>query len=421
MSIHEAVSAYPVGSNASKALQRAMATRRFAYCLDLAEDAQTLTVVDPADGTLPLYLIQDSILFRYDSTDTTTAHDGVVCLVTADNKRYKVSSVAFPYSVLNVTTAAQPVSPTLGDMYLVATAATGTDWAGKDGQIAVYTARGWAFIVAPIGRLLYAENTGSFWHKNAGGTWTLGFGPQALGAGSVLPSNMSGGGGKVRWFIENQTTNTPPGSPADLSEYIVGPSPTDAWSGKAAQIARYESAAWVFYAPAAGWKAYDKSLGYDVNFNGTAWVSAAGAISKITDAPVVASGSATSGAGTDTYTVYSDTAGPTSVCGGTKDDVTITHAANRAGAKIEFHYRALLQGDATGAYAVTLYRDDLTDNIDWYLIVVGASGYYQISGPLVLTAAPDTAAHTYYVKVHRIGGIALPALTRRYFKAEERA
>lgn len=273
----DTVAAWPVGSAADKALQRTAVTKRFIWVFSDTEDTQNFTVVDPADGTLPLYIQWKGILFQYDSTDTTTAHDGTTCAVTADAKRYKaVAAIPTPYAVLSTTTTAQPASPTLGDTYYIPTAATGADWAGKDGQIGVYLARGWVFQAVRIGQFVYDESTDTYYHKTSGGTLTAGFGSQALTTGSVLPSAMSGGGAKVRWIIENQTTNAPPVSPTANVEYIVGSSPTGAWAGKAAQIARYESGAWVYYVPTNGWKAYDKAQNADIVFNGSSWNKASG-------------------------------------------------------------------------------------------------------------------------------------------------
>src|SRR6266705_3553261 len=91
-------------------------------------------------------------VFHYDHTDTTTAHDGTSCLVSADGLRYKlaVGTDVFAYAVINNTTSVPPGSPTLGDAYLVAAGATGA-WAGKSNYIASFTRRGWEFTNFSIG------------------------------------------------------------------------------------------------------------------------------------------------------------------------------------------------------------------------------------------------------------------------------
>lgn len=61
----------------------------------------------------------------------------------------------------------------------------------------------------------------------------------------------------VQLSIVDKDLSAPPGSPADEAAYIVGASPTGAWSGKAAQIAWWSASAgaWQFIVPRAGWMA----------------------------------------------------------------------------------------------------------------------------------------------------------------------
>lgn len=42
-------------------------------------------------------------------------------------------------------------------------------------------------------------------------------------------------------------TNTPPGSPTNGDRYIVGASPTGAWTGQANKLARWLDSAWSFF------------------------------------------------------------------------------------------------------------------------------------------------------------------------------
>jgi hypothetical protein len=415
MSAHEAVAALPANANADHALIRAMAIRRFAYCLDLpaAESATAFVAVDPDTGTIPLYLIQSGTLFRYDSTDSTTAHDGVTCLVTSDGKRYKVSTVAFPYSVINSTTGAQPVSPSVGDMYRVPVAATGTNWSGQDNKIAIYTASGWIFKIAAVGQMLYDQATDTFWHLTTGGTWTAGFGAQALSAGAILPSNMSGGGGKVRWYVENQTTTAPPGSPTANVEYVVGPSATGAWSGKDTQIARYENGAWTYYVPAAGWSIYDKSNSTQYTFNGTSWISSAGAIIGNPLSVFTATGNTTY-SGSGTY-AYSATVAPTLTPNHLTDNATLTYTARKTGARLRFFYR--YDDNSGNRHVIALFRDSETTALDW--IRNGQNGVMGASVNLEI-ASNDALVHTYTaVLVDTNDGSVNLTLTRRRFSVEE--
>ena len=53
--------------------------------------------------------------------------------------------------------------------------------------------------------------------------------------------------------VINRSENTPPGSPANGDRYIVGGSPTGAFSGQAGKIAVRRNSAWTFYTPKEGW------------------------------------------------------------------------------------------------------------------------------------------------------------------------
>lgn len=56
--------------------------------------------------------------------------------------------------------------------------------------------------------------------------------------------------------VKDRDISAPPGSPAAGDTYIVGPSPTGAWAGKANQVAVWSGTAWVFGVPRIGWVAY---------------------------------------------------------------------------------------------------------------------------------------------------------------------
>lgn len=274
---HEAVAALPVSGAADKAALRALNTRRAIYVLSGSESATDFVAVDPATGVVPLRISQNNIEFLYDSTDTTTVHDGVTCLVTSDGKRYKSGTIAPPNSVLDKDTVAQPGSPSVGDRYIVPAAATGAAWSGQDGKIAIYTAAGWKFAVSPIGRFIYVEDETAYYHRNASGVWTAGVGSLPLAANSVKITNVLGTNASYVIKVENQTTNAPPGSPVAPVAYVIGPSPTGAWAGNAGKLAVcLVNGAFTIITPVAGDVVYDKARNASFQFNGTAWVAANG-------------------------------------------------------------------------------------------------------------------------------------------------
>lgn len=73
--------------------------------------------------------------------------------------------------VLSATTVAEPGSPSDGDRYIVPASATGTDWAGEDGNVAVFTAS-WTFYPPKEGWEFRAEDTAQRWTYNSS-AWAL--------------------------------------------------------------------------------------------------------------------------------------------------------------------------------------------------------------------------------------------------------
>jgi len=70
--------------------------------------------------------------------------------------------------------------------------------------------------------------------------------------------------------IINRTTATPPGSPAEGDNYIVGSSPTGLWSGHANHVAGYYNG-WIFIVPRAGAVIWNVAEQCDNYFDGTSW------------------------------------------------------------------------------------------------------------------------------------------------------
>lgn len=56
--------------------------------------------------------------------------------------------------------------------------------------------------------------------------------------------------------VLDRDLNAPPGSPANGATYIIGPSPSGAWAGRAGQVAVWTGSAWAFATPRIGWVAY---------------------------------------------------------------------------------------------------------------------------------------------------------------------
>lgn len=415
--VHEAIPAWPVTGSVDKAASRAMFTRRFAYCLGPDENPGSLVAADPATGVLPLYLIQNNVSYQLDPLDSTTAA-GATCLVTSDSKRYKSDTIAYPWSVLDKDTTEQPEDPTVGDRYIIPVAATGDDWAGHDGKIGIYTPGGWRFAAVPIGRFVYVEDETGFYHRNAAGTWTAGIGSIALGAGSINITHVLGAKASFVVKVENQTTNTAPASPVAPVAYIVGPVPTGAWSAYSPgdlAICLVDGA-WTRIVPATGDQVFDKALAIPVEWRGTAWVSAAGVLVGFKSIARSATTNTTATGGT-TYS-YNNGTPPIDTDEGTKDDDTITYTAKVAGVALLFSYRCRGVGvDANSEWTFGLFRDAITNAIDWTTAKADASSIVRFSTNFIV-AAPDAIPHTYYVKAFRTGTSNV-TLSRRLFTVSE--
>ena len=78
----------------------------------------------------------------------------------------------------------------------------------------------------------------------------------------------------VQLAVISTTLTVPPGSPVDGDRYIIGSGATGAWAGKDLNVALSSSGAWLFLVPKVGWTAWDTANGYELTWNGTAWISA---------------------------------------------------------------------------------------------------------------------------------------------------
>jgi hypothetical protein len=77
----------------------------------------------------------------------------------------------------------------------------------------------------------------------------------------------------VQLAVLDRDLSAPPGSPAEGARYIVGGSPTGAWSGHAGKIAAYQDGAWMLYPPVEGWIAWIADEDVAVVWDGTAWTA----------------------------------------------------------------------------------------------------------------------------------------------------
>jgi hypothetical protein len=62
--------------------------------------------------------------------------------------------------------------------------------------------------------------------------------------------------------------DAPPATPAEGQTWLVGDTPTGAWSDHSGDLASYQAGGWVFAAPRDGLRVLDRSTGQDIRFRG---------------------------------------------------------------------------------------------------------------------------------------------------------
>ena len=75
----------------------------------------------------------------------------------------------------------------------------------------------------------------------------------------------------VQLAVIDRSQASPPGSPLEGDRYLVGLSPTGAWTDHALEVAAYIDGAWEFFTPHEGWVAFVQSENALVYFTGSAW------------------------------------------------------------------------------------------------------------------------------------------------------
>lgn len=331
-------------------------------------------------------------LFSRDDTDATTPHDGVTCLVVQGGVRFKADGLRGPvirsFRVLAFT-ASPPVSPAVGDSYVVSSGGTGA-WATHDGQIAHATARGWRFVIPATFDQAHNEADSTIYHRY-GGAWVQGLPAMTIADGTITVAKLRHGLG---YAVENTTTNTPPSSPAVGVAYVVGPSPTGAWSGHALKVAEWDGAAWIIMAAEIGWRVYDKSISGDVTYSASGWVSSASGYSQVVVGALNTGTVATTG-GYD----YSAATAPTA--SNTNAIASISLAAKKAGATFEIEFSCGNRVASTTPQSIAVFLDGGATAIDWSRVngssETGSAAMAGFRTTLVLTL-PDTASHTVSIR-----------------------
>lgn len=80
----------------------------------------------------------------------------------------------------------------------------------------------------------------------------------------------------VQLSVVDKDLATPPASPLEGTRYIVGSSPSGAWSGHGGKVAAWQDGAWAIYAPVTGWSAWVDDESQTYIYSGSAWVAVGG-------------------------------------------------------------------------------------------------------------------------------------------------
>lgn len=242
--------------------------KRNVYVLNVGESLGDLDF-DVGEPPLAVAFAATGYLYFYDSTDSTTADDGLTCLVSGNGLRYHIedSAAISLNSVLSFETA-PPGSPVAGDVHIVNAAATGA-FSGHDDDLAVYTRRGWVYATPEIGHTVLNEDDDANWQFTASG-WTgfaVAFADGSIGAPALAwPAGLA---------VES-TENTPPGSPTVGPYWIVGSVPTGAYVGHGGDLAHWTGSAWAFIDAYEGATVFHKDFGFSVSYVSGAWLGEAG-------------------------------------------------------------------------------------------------------------------------------------------------
>lgn len=206
--------------------------------------------------------------FIYAALDTTTAHDGVTCLVSSDGKRFKAGGLDWGDAICETRAlTAPPGSPTIGLKWLLPAAPTGA-WASHGKAIAQWTASGWRFSAPSQGRKAYVKDEDKHLFYDATAAWVE-YPARSLAYGMIPPMSLTDPFAIIR--VEDARATPPGGMPGTGTAYIVAASPTGAFVGHVGKVARSNGAAYEFIVPGEGSTVYRKDIGALYTYRSGAW------------------------------------------------------------------------------------------------------------------------------------------------------
>jgi hypothetical protein len=91
----------------------------------------------------------------------------------------------------------------------------------------------------------------------------------------------------IQIAVLDSALTTPPSSPADGERHIVASDATGAWTGQGDAVATWETNAWRFLAPKAGWCVWSVADDVLLVFDGSAWTQVTAGVSTLDNVPSV--------------------------------------------------------------------------------------------------------------------------------------
>ncbi|MBK5932931.1 uncharacterized protein DUF2793 [Rhodovulum imhoffii] len=80
----------------------------------------------------------------------------------------------------------------------------------------------------------------------------------------------------VQLAVESHSLKQPPAMVEEGARYIVAAGGTGPWQGRDDSVAVFDNGGWMFLAPRAGWRAYDRETGAGLLHDGAAWIKDGG-------------------------------------------------------------------------------------------------------------------------------------------------
>lgn len=292
MSLQEAVAALPSGGGASHELLRALLMGRLLHFIDDDTDPQTEDPVDGESGEIvPFVAWQEQIYWH--RPESVADHDGASVLVLQGGKRYAVAGLDFNIGwVLSNTVTVPPdpldedeeARPSHGDSYLIPDGAEGP-WSTKAKYRAIWTGEHeWKYVAPRPGVIVWVAGVDGGqdtpWHYDSViGDWVVGFGDNALTAGSVRMSHLNVTA-RRDWTVQCQTLESVPEPIVANVAYVIGADPDEdtVLEGQSFKVAvSYDGETLTVETPREGDTIYDLSLSNTFEWNGEAWQTKAAA------------------------------------------------------------------------------------------------------------------------------------------------